>query len=89
MDIQQRLAEHPFNGLKPNHCQATGRRRDAPRPEAERGRVNYTTGPRQKWGEYPATRELYDAMRAVAKTDHGPTAQIAFMGCSIKWKTPA
>ena len=29
--------------------------------------------------------ELLDAMRMVAKTDKGPTQQIASMGCSIKW----
>ena len=31
-------------------------------------------------------RELYDAMTKVAETGEGPTAQIASMGCSIKWK---
>ena len=31
-------------------------------------------------------RELYNAMTKVAETGQGPTAQIASMGCSIKWK---
>ena len=32
-------------------------------------------------------RDLYDAMKQVAQTGHGPTEQIPSMGCSIKWKT--
>lgn len=31
-------------------------------------------------------RDLFDAMKLVAKTGHGPQDQIASMGCSIKWK---
>jgi len=31
-------------------------------------------------------RELVDAMRLIAATGHGPTDQIASMGCSIKWR---
>lgn len=31
-------------------------------------------------------RELFEAMKAVAETGHGPKAQIPSMGCSIKWK---
>ena len=31
-------------------------------------------------------RELFEAMREVAKTGRGPKAQIPSMGCSIKWK---
>ena len=35
----------------------------------------------------PSTRrDLYEAMRQVAETGHGPAEQIASMGCSIKWK---
>ncbi len=34
-----------------------------------------------------ARRELFEAMRQVAETGHGPTEQVASMGCSIKWKT--
>ena len=31
-------------------------------------------------------RDLFEAMKLVATTGHGPAAQIASMGCSIKWK---
>ena len=34
-----------------------------------------------------ARRDLYEAMKQVAETGHGPEEQIASMGCSIKWKT--
>ena len=34
-------------------------------------------------------RELFEAMRQVAETGHGPTEQIPSMGCSIKWKQAA
>ena len=33
-----------------------------------------------------ATRELYEAMRAVAETGAGPADQTASIGCSIKWR---
>lgn len=33
-----------------------------------------------------ARRELYEAMRQVARTGRGPEHQIPSMGCSIKWK---
>ncbi len=33
-----------------------------------------------------ARRELFEAMKAVAETGHGPADQIPSMGCSIKWK---
>ena len=33
-----------------------------------------------------APRELYEAMRLVAKTGRGPVEQIPSMGCSIKWR---
>ncbi len=33
-----------------------------------------------------ARRELFDAMRRVAETGHGPVDQVPSMGCSIKWK---
>jgi hypothetical protein len=29
---------------------------------------------------------LFEAMRQVAETGHGPREQVASMGCSIKWK---
>ena len=31
-------------------------------------------------------RELFEAMKMVAETGHGPREQVASMGCSIKWK---
>ena len=31
-------------------------------------------------------RDLYEAMKTVAETGHGPADQIPPMGCSIKWK---
>lgn len=33
-----------------------------------------------------ARRDLYEAMRMIAETGHGPAGQIPSMGCSIKWK---
>ena len=33
-----------------------------------------------------ARRDLYEAMKQVAETGHGPREQIASMGCSIKWR---
>jgi len=33
-----------------------------------------------------ARRDLYEAMRQVAETGHGPKDQIPSMGCSIKWR---
>lgn len=33
-----------------------------------------------------AKRELYEAMKLVAETGHGPDQQTASMGCSIKWR---
>ena len=31
-------------------------------------------------------RDLFEAMKQVAQSEHGPKEQIASMGCSIKWK---
>ena len=31
-------------------------------------------------------RDLFDAMKQVAQTGHGPKEQVPSMGCSIKWK---
>lgn len=36
-----------------------------------------------------ARRELYEAMKQIAETGHGPRDQIASMGCSIKWRDAA
>jgi peroxiredoxin len=33
-----------------------------------------------------ARRDLFEAMKQVAETGHGPQQQIPSMGCSIKWK---
>jgi peroxiredoxin len=33
-----------------------------------------------------ARRDLYEAMREVAQTGHGPQEQLPSMGCSIKWR---
>ncbi|MEO0625329.1 MAG: thioredoxin family protein, partial [Pseudomonadota bacterium] len=32
-------------------------------------------------------RDLFEAMKQVAETGHGPEMQIPSMGCSIKWKS--
>ncbi len=37
-------------------------------------------------GPPDAKRELYEAMRLIAETGHGPADQVPSMGCSIKWK---
>ncbi len=34
-----------------------------------------------------ARRELVEAMREIVASGHGPTQQVASMGCSIKWRT--
>jgi len=36
-----------------------------------------------------ARRDLFEAMKQVASTGHGPRDQIPSMGCSIKWKGEA
>jgi peroxiredoxin len=33
-----------------------------------------------------ARRDLFEAMKQIAKTGHGPKEQLPSMGCSIKWK---
>ena len=48
-----------------------------------RGRLDASN---KQSGPADAKRELFEAMRLVAATGHGPTEQIASMGCSIKWK---
>jgi peroxiredoxin len=37
-------------------------------------------------GPPDAPRELYEAMKMVAETGHGPADQTASIGCAIKWK---
>jgi peroxiredoxin len=43
-------------------------------------------------GKQPAApdvrRDLFEAMRTVAATGHGPERQIPSIGCSIKWRDP-
>ncbi|AGT08604.1 thioredoxin family protein [Paracoccus aminophilus] len=41
----------------------------------------------RKPGPETARRELFEAMKEIAETGHGPRDQIPSMGCSIKWKT--
>ncbi len=36
-----------------------------------------------------STRDLFHAMKQIAETGSGPEAQIASIGCSIKWKVAA
>jgi len=48
-----------------------------------RGRLD-SAGPYPPKG--PVDRELYIAMQQIIETGHGPTNQIASMGCSIKWR---
>ncbi len=48
-----------------------------------RGRLD-AAGPREDAWDEP--RELFDAMKQIAKTGKGPEHQLASMGCSIKWK---
>jgi hypothetical protein len=36
-----------------------------------------------------ARRDLFEAMRQVAETGHGPEVQIPSIGCSIKWRDNA
>lgn len=47
-----------------------------------RGRLD-ASGPRDTPG---LRRELFEAMKQVAGTGHGPREQTASMGCSIKWR---
>jgi len=48
-----------------------------------RGRLD-AAGP--KSGDDTQERELFEAMKLVAETGHGPAQQIPSMGCSIKWR---
>jgi AhpC/TSA family len=34
-----------------------------------------------------ARRDLFEAMKQVAETGHGPKEQLPSMGCSIKWRS--
>jgi peroxiredoxin len=48
-----------------------------------RGRLDAS---RKEAGPADARRELFEAMRDIAKTGKGPREQIPSVGCSIKWK---
>lgn len=48
-----------------------------------RGRLDAS---RRKAGPADLRRDLFEAMKQVAQTGHGPREQIPSMGCSIKWK---
>ncbi len=48
-----------------------------------RGRLDAS---RKETAAEDVPRELYEAMKAVAETGHGPDEQIPSMGCSIKWR---
>jgi peroxiredoxin len=51
-----------------------------------RGRLDAS---RREAGPPGLRRDLYQAMRQVARTGNGPRDQIASIGCSIKWKEKA
>ena len=51
-----------------------------------RGRLDAS---RREAGPLALRRDLYQAMRQVARTGNGPRDQIASIGCSIKWKEAA
>ncbi len=48
-----------------------------------RGRLDAS---RARPGPADLRRDLYEAMRQIAETGHGPAEQVPSMGCSIKWK---
>lgn len=48
-----------------------------------RGRLDAS---RKEAAEPDVRRDLFEAMKQVAETDHGPENQIPSMGCSIKWR---
>ena len=48
-----------------------------------RGRLDAS---RQQAAPPDARRDLFEAMKLVAETGHGPADQVASMGCSIKWR---
>ncbi len=48
-----------------------------------RGRIDAS---KKETAPADSKRDLFDAMKQIAQTGHGPKDQIASMGCSIKWK---
>jgi len=51
-----------------------------------RGRLDAS---RKETGAADLRRDLYEAMKQVARTGNGPREQVASIGCSIKWKEAA
>lgn len=50
-----------------------------------RGRLDAS---RRETGPDDLKRDLFEAMKLIARTGEGPKDQIASIGCSIKWKEP-
>lgn len=48
-----------------------------------RGRLDES---RKETSPEDSRRDLFEAMKLIAETNHGPQYQIPSMGCSIKWK---
>jgi peroxiredoxin len=48
-----------------------------------RGRLDAS---RKETAPASVKRDLFDAMKQIAQTGHGPKEQIASIGCSIKWR---
>jgi peroxiredoxin len=48
-----------------------------------RGRLDAST---KETAPDDTRRELFEAMKLIAETGHGPKAQVNSIGCSIKWK---
>ena len=48
-----------------------------------RGRLDAS---RKEAGPVDLERDLFEAMKEVARTGNGPKDQVASMGCSIKWR---
>jgi hypothetical protein len=51
-----------------------------------RGRLDAS---RKEAGAADLRRDLFEAMKQIARTGNGPRDQVASIGCSIKWKEPA
>lgn len=49
-----------------------------------RGRLDASN---KETASFDVKRDLFDAMKQISQTGHGPKKQIASIGCSIKWKT--
>ena len=49
-------------------------------------KLQYRDASRKEAAPADVRRDLYEAMKQVAQTGHGPEQQIPSMGCSIKWR---